>query len=169
MFRNKHVVIALLVAPVLALIAYFAVDSLVAEKPQKAIAGASYPLAAKSNCRYASGRCSLVNGDLRVEIHSVDNALLISSSHAASMVRAALLDTEQINENHLDLKAVGNNHQWRGELPATDIHQMQLRIVVVVAGSRYFAEVGLQFTELNSNTSSNGSRMGEIHLEMLLS
>ncbi len=85
------------------------------------------------------------------------------------MVRAALLDTEQINESHLDLKAVGNNHQWRGELPATDIHQMQLRIVVVVAGSRYFAEVGLQFTEQNSNTSSNGSRMGEIHLEMLLS
>ena len=62
------IVIALLVAPVLALIAYFAVDAVVAEKPEKALAGSSYPLVAKSNCRYASGRCSLENGDVQLEI-----------------------------------------------------------------------------------------------------
>lgn len=159
MFRNKHVVIALLVAPLLALIAYFAVDSIVAEKPQKAVAGSSYPLAAKSNCRYASGRCSLVNGDLRVEIHSVDNALLISSSHAASIVRAALLDAEQVNEYHLDPRPVGNNHQWQSELPDIGVLQMRLRIAVVVAGSHYFAEVGLLFTEQNSNASTIEGRL----------
>ncbi len=159
MFRNKHVVIALLVAPLLALIAYFAVDSIVAEKPQKAIAGSSYPLAAKSNCRYTSGRCSLVNGDLRVEIHSVENDLMFSSSHAATIVRAALLDTDRSNENHLDLTPVGNNHQWRGELPDTDVRQMRLRIAVVVAGSHYFAEVGLLFTKQNSNASTIEGRL----------
>ncbi|MEM8496734.1 MAG: hypothetical protein AAF542_01855 [Pseudomonadota bacterium] len=154
MCRNKHVVVALLVAPMLALIAYFAVDSIVAEKPQKAIAGSSYPLAAKSNCRYASGRCSLVNGDLRVEIHSVDNALLISSSHAAAIVRAALLDAKHDHENHLDLTPIGNDHEWRGELPDTGVLRMQLRIAIVVAGSRYFAEVGLLFAEQNSNATT---------------
>ena len=38
-YKNKHVVVAMLVAPVLALIGYFSVDALVAEKPHAAQAG----------------------------------------------------------------------------------------------------------------------------------
>ena len=42
MLTNKHVVIALIVAPILAVIAYFATDAAVGEKPHKAQAGKSY-------------------------------------------------------------------------------------------------------------------------------
>ncbi|HAN68249.1 MAG TPA: hypothetical protein DCQ70_07120, partial [Halieaceae bacterium] len=68
MFSNRHVIIALLVAPLLSIGAWFAVGQLVGEQPQQAEAGSDYPLLAKSNCRYDSGRCELANGDLELEI-----------------------------------------------------------------------------------------------------
>ncbi len=65
---NKHLIIALIVAPILAIIAYYAVDYSVSEKPHKAIQGGSYPLIAKSNCRYESGKCTFENGDISIDI-----------------------------------------------------------------------------------------------------
>ena len=68
--KNKHLILAMFVAPVLAIIAYFSVDSIVSEKPQAALQGSSYKLAAKSNCRYQSGNCTLKNGDIEVQIRA---------------------------------------------------------------------------------------------------
>ncbi|NOQ87942.1 MAG: hypothetical protein GQ550_03380, partial [Gammaproteobacteria bacterium] len=50
--KNKHLILAMFVAPVLAIIAYSSVDTIVSEQPQAAMQGSSYKLAAKSNCRY---------------------------------------------------------------------------------------------------------------------
>jgi len=57
--KNKHLVIAMLVAPVLAVLSYFALDVLVGERPKPAEEGQSYPLVEKPDCRYASGHCGL--------------------------------------------------------------------------------------------------------------
>ena len=65
---NRHFVIALIVAPILAIIAWFAVDKLVAPPPVAAQPGQSFKLIAKPNCRYDSGQCELVNGDVRVKL-----------------------------------------------------------------------------------------------------
>jgi NADH:ubiquinone oxidoreductase subunit 3 (subunit A) len=61
MFKNWHVIIAMIVAPILAVLAWFAVDYFVAERPHAAKEGAAYSLIAKSNCRYDSGQCDLEN------------------------------------------------------------------------------------------------------------
>jgi len=66
---NKHLIIAMIVAPILAVIAYYGVDRVVSETPHKAVKGQSYPLAAKSNCRYKSGECTLKNGDISLTIN----------------------------------------------------------------------------------------------------
>ena len=66
MWKNKHVILAMLIAPVLAIIAWFSVDYFVAERPHEARPGASYPLVAKPNCRRLSERCDLVNEDFRL-------------------------------------------------------------------------------------------------------
>ena len=68
MFTNKHVVVAMLVAPILAILAWFAVDALVSERPHVAHEGGAYRLAAKPSCRYASGMCELENADLKISI-----------------------------------------------------------------------------------------------------
>ena len=59
-WKNKHVLIATLMAPVLALIAYFGVNALVGEKPHAAEAGQSYVLVEKPNCRPKKLRCCRV-------------------------------------------------------------------------------------------------------------
>ncbi len=68
--KSKHMILAMFIAPVLAIIAYFSVDYMVSEKPQAALQGSSYKLAAKSNCRYKSGACTLKNGDVEVQIRA---------------------------------------------------------------------------------------------------
>ena len=49
----------MIVAALLAVITWFAVDRLVAERPHIAREGRAYPLIARSDCRYTSGQCSL--------------------------------------------------------------------------------------------------------------
>ena len=66
--RNRHVLIAALVAPLLALIAYFGAEYLFGERPQAAVEGQSYPLAEMPNCRWESGVCGLANADFEVEL-----------------------------------------------------------------------------------------------------
>ncbi|MES0327310.1 MAG: hypothetical protein ABUK13_03870, partial [Gammaproteobacteria bacterium] len=68
--KNKHLIMAMFIAPTLAVIAYFGVDFIVSEKPHVAVQGESYKLAAKSNCRYKSGICTLENGDVEVKVHA---------------------------------------------------------------------------------------------------
>lgn len=46
MFKNKHLIIALLIAPILSLIAYFGTDLALSEKPHAAKEGESYKLPA---------------------------------------------------------------------------------------------------------------------------
>ncbi|MGY0646152.1 MAG: hypothetical protein ACW7DN_16410, partial [Paraglaciecola chathamensis] len=62
MFKNKHIITALIVTPLLAIAGYFATDYIVSERPQQAQQGGQYQLAALPNCRYASGKCGLKNG-----------------------------------------------------------------------------------------------------------
>ena len=83
----------MLVAPVLAVISWFAVDRIVRPAPLAAQAGQSFPLLARSNCRYASGQCTLFNGDFRVDLHVRESRLVLVSEMPISAARVALVDS----------------------------------------------------------------------------
>jgi len=68
LFTNKHVIVAFIVAPILAVITYYGVDSVVSEKPKAAVQGENYKLATRPNCLHASGMCGFVNGDVEFDI-----------------------------------------------------------------------------------------------------
>lgn len=74
MFRNKHLIVAMLIAPILAITAWFAVDYFFAERPHAAREGNAYTLIAKSNCRYNSGQCDLENGEFKLSIRPLSVA-----------------------------------------------------------------------------------------------
>ena len=100
-FTNKHVVTAILVVPILAIVSYLAVDYFVKPDPIAAKRGHAYPLIAKSNCRYASSQCTLVNGDFRLDIYSEpelqSSAIALSwhSEHALQGLRISLINTDE--------------------------------------------------------------------------
>jgi len=94
MFTNKHVVIAFIVAPILAVIAYFGVDYMVAEKPHAAQAGASYKLATRANCDHQSGMCRMVNGDVELNLawQAESRTLLAESNLPVQGIKLAVGD-----------------------------------------------------------------------------
>ncbi len=154
MFTNKHVVVAMLVAPVLAILAWFAVDSLVAEKPHAAQAGTSYVLAARSNCRYDSGQCDLVNGDFKVTLRPTvvsdsEVGLELVSKH--SLQRATIgLASGQIEQASSMTATDDLDTRWVASIARPDRNEATIRVAVVAAGSTYYAEVPVVFLDLQS-------------------
>ncbi|WP_025673194.1 hypothetical protein [Salinivibrio socompensis] len=148
LLTNKHVIIAMLVAPVLAVIAYFAVDASVSEVPKAAQLGKSYPLAVRSNCRYTSGFCQLENGDMKLKLESQgieDNQLTLRliSELPLEGVRIGLAQTSPQAMQATDDKGT----HWLVSLPAPESNDAQIRVAVSMAGSHYFAQTPATFIE----------------------
>lgn len=147
MWKNKHVIVALLVAPILALIAYFAVDYFVAEQPHAAKPGVDYSLVARSNCRRASGACDLVNGDFKLTISASpagSTALTLSVLSKFPLVAASIgIAPEPGEESEPIMLALvdGDHHSWSVQIPRPPTEQATLQIAVLAGQSRYLAEV----------------------------
>lgn len=104
----------MVIAPVLAIIAWFSVDALVGPSPEAALAGKSYPLLAKSNCRYASGVCTLENQDFSLEVRFADNAFVLTTPHKLQGAWFAVGDPDVV-PNSMTLVQTGDAEfqQWR--------------------------------------------------------
>jgi len=151
MWKNWHVVAAMLVAPILAILAWFAVDWFVAERPHAARPGQDYPLVAKPNCRWPSGACDLENESFRLTLAptSLDATALrlrIESRFPLSGATVGLAPAAGAASEPV-VFSPGNEEAtvWSGTLPAPRDEDAALQVVVNAAGSRYFAEVPVVF------------------------
>lgn len=150
-YKNKHVVVAMLVAPVLALISYFSVDALVAEKPHAAKAGEHYALLEKSNCRYNSGQCDLKNGEVELTIKPewITNQrlrLTINSSKPLQNIIGARVNAQG---QEIKTKAItsvdSNGFSWTTELNTPNADLERLRVAVAINETWYYADTALKF------------------------
>ena len=151
MFTNKHVIVAMIVAPVLAILAWFSVGEFIGEKPRVAQPGQSYPLVEKSNCRYASGLCELENEDFRLKLSYQDDAtgrhLLLRASHALKGVVISVGLPEHEVQPGAMRSADGQGLEWRLALGSRPAPNERIRLVASAAGSRYFGEAGTLFLQ----------------------
>ena len=151
MWKNWHVVAAMLVAPILAILAWFAVDWFVAERPHAARPGQDYPLVAKPNCRWPSGSCDLENETFRLTLTptALDAAALrlrIESRFPLSAATVGLAPTAGASSEPVAFSPQDETATiWSGTLPAPGGEGAVLQVVVNAAGSRYFAEVPVVF------------------------
>ena len=151
MWKNKHVVIAMIVAPILAVLAWFAVGQIAGEKAHVAEPGAAYPLVARSNCRWASGECDLVNNDLELtilplEIGSQYTRLALDSEFALAQATFALLvDGEEVVAAAEHDASPDATAQMTVTIPAFADPEAVLRVAVTVDESLYFVEVPVVF------------------------
>ncbi len=151
MWKNKHVVIAMIVAPILAILAWFAVGQIAGEKAHVAKPGAAYPLVARSNCRWESGECELVNNDLKLTILPLElgaqyTKLSLHSEFPLAQATFALLS----GGNEVAAKAEHDASpdaaaQMTVTIPAFADPEGMLRVAVTVQESLYFAEVPVVF------------------------
>jgi len=151
MFTNKHVIIALIVCPILAILAWYAVGNLIGEKPQLAQPGNSYPLVEKSNCRYESGACDLENEDFKLTLVYQDGLsgaqLVLQSSHPLEgvVLGVGLPDAQ---ESPAVMRASGGQGlKWRLAIAAAPAPDERIRLVAMAGGSSYFADASTSFLQ----------------------
>jgi len=149
MFTNKHVVIALIVGPILAILAWVGVGQIAGEEAAVAVAGQSYPLVEKSDCRYESGHCRLENEDfkliLRLEQRGLDALLVLESEHALEGVLLSVAEPgSDINPAAMRASSA-QNLEW--VIPVADVPAPQQRIYLVASsgGVQYFGDAATLF------------------------
>lgn len=156
-FKNKHFVIAMLVAPVLAVLAYYAIDALVGEKPQPAVEGQSYPLVEMPGCRYGSGRCELENGDFLLQLRPAGVAggrltLTMISAFPLEGAMIALFEDEADDAPPTAMRPTSRDGlNWSVDIARPDPDAHRLRLVVSSAGSLYYGDVSTAFTQPESS------------------
>ena len=160
-FTNKHVVAALIIAPVLSVLAWFAVGNLTGEEAAPAEPGRDYPLVEKSSCRWASGQCELENADFALTLRYSDRGfLLVQSEYPLQGVLVSVYNPEAQG----DVPPVALEQEdseglsWRH--PASDIPSPgeRIRLVAASGGSRYFGETSSAFAQPGEGSVPNPER-----------
>ncbi|WOJ96180.1 hypothetical protein R0137_13125 [Congregibacter brevis] len=150
MFTNKHVVVALLVAPVLSIMAWFAVGTLTGEQAAPAKPGVAYPLVEKSNCRYASGICDLENQDVKLTLaldESVGLSLQLTASHAVEAVLMSVSHPQSDPGPRPMQAADEKGLEWRFPLSNVPQATERIRVVISIEDSTYFADASTLFLQ----------------------
>lgn len=152
MWKNKHILIAMLVTPVLGLLGYFAVSALVGEKPHVAEEGQSYLLIEKPNCRYNSGMCGLKNGDFELDLsfewRGDDGMfLMLKSEHPLDGILVAMVDPAIDKGVPAKMSAAGDGGlSWTLDLPRPNPERHRLRLAASAGKVLYFGDVATKFT-----------------------
>lgn len=159
-WKNKHVLIATLMAPVLGLVSYYGIGALFGEKPQPAEAGQSYRLVEKPNCRYGSGQCGLKNVDfeltLRFEPLGNDRLLLkLVSKTPLDGVKLALAENAIDEDKPRDMMATGDDGlNWSIDIKLPDPERDRLHLVASSMQTLYFGDVATKFTSTEAGKES---------------
>jgi hypothetical protein len=149
--KNKHLLAASLVAPLLALMSYFAIDYFVGESPHAAEAGQSYQLVEKSNCRYDSGACDLQNGEFRLSLSPEwggEGQLLLTlrSEFPLEGVVISLVASEVDDNPPVNMQAISDDGlAWSVNLDNPVPGKDRLRLVASANQSLWFGDVALKF------------------------
>ncbi len=149
MFTNKHVVIALIVGPILAILAWVGVGQIAGEKAALAVTGKSYPLVEKSDCRYESGHCKLENEDfklvLRIEQRDIDTVLVLKSVHALEGVMMSVAEPGSETSPSPMRATDAQNMEW--VIPVEELPTPAQRFYLVASsgGVQYFGDAATLF------------------------
>ena len=152
MWKNKHVIVALLVAPILSILAWYAVGNLFGEKPHAAEEGEIYTLVGRSNCRYASGSCDLHNSDFRLTLEpdmlaASSVALTMTASHRLRSAAIGLVEDGTAEAPAPMTSTDDSGTTWQGLIPRPSSPDAVIRVAVTAQGATWYAEIGTVWLE----------------------
>lgn len=157
MLTNKHFIAALIIAPVLAVLAYFAVDFSLKEPAAVPQAGQSYPLVPGPKCRYESGQCVMKNGNFKVTLLADWNAdntlsLRLRADFPLTLAKVALAFADGSERAPTEMLASGDDgREWQVTLLGSEVDAEALRVVVASGESYYFGSTGLIFSDYQTS------------------
>ena len=151
-WKNKHVLVATLAAPVLGLVSYFGVGAILGEKPKPAEAGQSYQLVEKPNCRYNSGHCGLKNVDFELTLSferlGTDRLLLkLASENPLDGIKLALVKNASDEQQPMAMQPSANDGlNWSLAIPLPNPERDRIHLVASSMQTLYFGDVATKFT-----------------------
>jgi hypothetical protein len=150
LLKNKHVIVAVIVAPVLSILTWFGVGYYVGEKPHAAKQGAYYTLVAKSNCRYESGACTLSNEDvlLRFRAKLLSESLVeltLQSENPLEKILVAFSENGAETEATLMQPESEIPGQWRASLTIGEPAASKFRMAATIDQSTFLVETAALF------------------------
>ena len=160
-WKNKHLLVATLMAPVLGLVSYYGIGALFGEKPLPAEAGQSYQLIEKSNCRRSSGQCSLKNVDFELtfsfEPLGYDRLLLkLNSENPLDGIKLALVRNGIDEQIPRDMQPSGKDGlNWSLDIPLPDPERDRIHLVASSMQALYFGDVATKFTSTESENENS--------------
>jgi len=149
-FTNKHVIASLIIAPILAILAWFLVDDWVADDVLKVEKGILYPLVAKSNCRWPSGYCYFENEDVEIKITTDtqnfgQNKLMVRSEIPMTNINFALVTNPDEMSNQMAMRPIDNTYQqWESDV-INIMDQMYLQFLFVINESKFHGQAPTTF------------------------
>ena len=151
MLSNKNLILAIFVAPVLSILAWWAVGAFTGEKPRPVQEGMIYPLLEKSSCRYASGLCELENVDFKLVLSYREDRLgPYMAVHASHTLQGILMAVGPVESETApgQMKVIGEQGtQWRMALDNRPGSQDRIRVVARAAGSAWFGDASTHFLQ----------------------
>jgi hypothetical protein len=143
-FKNKHVLVAMVVAPILAILAWFATGMLVDEKAHTMKDGSLYTLNVKSNCRWESGNCTLKNEDIQIDITGKYTAYTLELAMKSSVVLSDVKLAYDKNNKPKSMTYDKKTELWTGVLDLK--HKTEsINAVVVINNTVFYAQIPTTF------------------------
>ena len=155
MLTNKHVIIAMIVAPILSVLAWIGVGQLAGEKPRAARPGQSYPLVEKSNCRYESGACDLQNEEFKLRLTlqttGAGAEMVLTASHPLEGAVIGIGPPDAENQPATLRATDGQGLEWRLAVAGRPGPEERIRLVARAGESSYFGDAATTFLQPDRN------------------
>ena len=132
---NRHLKLAVVLAPFLAIGGYIAADYYSISAQQKQVL---LPLTGQDECHLVNARCLLTNGDLQVNLSVSDSMLSLMSSHPLDQVLVSVN-----SKGPIALVQGKNALRWHSAEKINARGGNKLRLFIRIEKARYIAEVGV--------------------------
>ena len=139
---NKHLKMAILVAPILLILGYIASDFYIeADADTEKV----FMLNADGQCDIFANKCILVSGDFKVNLFDKAGKTTINSTFPLDSVKLFIVDNQRGMTQYTMLKA-GTKYYWHADTPLRVTNEttgkpQTVRIIVKIKGGQYIAEL----------------------------
>lgn len=150
-FTNKHVITAMIVTPILAVIAWFGVDYMASDRAEPPQTGQSYELVGKSNCRWESGECDLKNGNFEINLKPVFLAdksmeIRLKSNFPLEGAKLAMITGAEDDSAPSPMHTEDFSHtRWYLRLEKPIAENSRIRLAIKQNGTLYYADTATTF------------------------